>query len=68
MEKQIVRTIIKETDDIRTVKIFDEVGDEWGTHVTSYNAECKHCDYVQVQNTGDIIMHQQLEHNIEYKD
>jgi hypothetical protein len=68
MEKQVVKTIIKETNDIRFVKIYDEVGNEWATHMTSYNAECKHCDYVQVSNRGNLIQHQQIMHNIEYKD
>tara|TARA_B110001454_G_scaffold199692_1_gene204694 strand:+ start:56 stop:262 length:207 start_codon:yes stop_codon:yes gene_type:complete len=68
MEKQVVETIIKETKDIRHIKCFDEIGNEWATHITTYKAECKHCDYVQIQNRSNIILHQQIMHNIEYED
>jgi hypothetical protein len=65
---QIVQTITKERDDYRIVKIFDEIGNEWATNITTYNAECKHCDFVQVQNRDNIVFHLKSSHNIEYKD
>lgn len=66
--KQIIETVIKERDDYRFVKIFDEEGYEGVSNITSYNAECKHCDFVQVSNSGNIISHLKNVHGIEYVD
>ena len=63
---QIIQTIIKENDDIRIVKCFDKIGNVWAKNITTYNAECKHCDFVQVQNRNDIIGHLKIVHNITY--
>lgn len=69
MTNTIVRTTIKERDDYRFVKVFDKVGNEWATNITSYEAECKHCDWIQIGNPQwDLIKHLKAAHKIEYKD
>jgi hypothetical protein len=63
---KITQTLIKETDDMRIIKVFDKDGNKWATDITSFNAECKHCNFVQVQNRDDIIYHLKTVHKIEY--
>ena len=65
--QQIIQTIVKETVDYRIIKCFDELGNEWATHITTYNIECKHCDFVQIQNREpNIIPHLKYIHGKEW--
>ena len=71
-QKLIKHTIIKDRDDYRFIKFFDETGyaTEHGriTNLGYYEAHCKHCDYIQHGNPNyDIIAHLKAAHNIDYK-
>ena len=63
MEKQLIQTIEKENCDVRIVKCQQLDGYK----VTYWNVECKHCDYVQECNRGNIILHLKVMHDLEWK-
>ena len=63
MEKTIVQTVVKDYTDFQVLEVCDEIGNEWATNITYNIAECKHCDYVQHCNSGDIIKHIEIWHN-----
>jgi hypothetical protein len=63
MEKQLIKTIVDENNNYKLIKIYDEIGNEYATGITYFQAHCKYCDYVQDQNRGDILSHLKITHN-----
>ena len=67
MTETIIQTVVKENQDYTVLKILDKIGYEFeGNQIKNleyYIVECKHCDYVQHGNSGDMVEHQVVMHD-----